>query len=511
MGPAGWTLDAWRRLLAEPGVGHSAALALGSGAGATLLALASALLIAASLHHRLLARRLRVALGPLLAVPHLAAATALAFLIAPSGLLVRVAAPFLDLDRPPDLATVQDPWALALMLGLWLRETPFLLLVIVAAAERPGLGRRIAVARTLGRGAAQAWLAVALPAIWPALRLPTAAVLAFAVSTVDMALVLGPQAPPPLAVLVVQWLSDPDLGRRPLACAGALLLGLVALGTVALLLLLEAAIGRLVRATQRRAPPERLLTPAGLVLAALVVGSAVLGLGVLAGWSLARRWRFPALLPDAPGLSAWATVLPSLGPALATTLSLALATACLALVLAVATFERAPSAPWVMRLAWIPLLVPQPTFLAGLVVLAIHLDADGTWWIVAWAHLLFVLPYTLLLLEGPWRSFDRRWVEVGRTLGRGAPTVLARVTLPLLRAPLAAALAIGISVSVAQYLATLLPGGGRVRTLATETMALALSGDRRLTAVAALVLMIVPLVPLALALTVARGRIGRAG
>jgi putative thiamine transport system permease protein len=59
-----------------------------------------------------------------------------------------------------------------------------------------------------------------------------------------------------------------------------------------------------------------------------------------------------------------------------------------------------------------------------------------------------------------------------------------------------------MAVSVAQYLPTLFAGGGRVATLATETLALATGGDRRRAAVAGLAMALIPLLALAIAVTV---------
>ena len=53
------------------------------------------------------------------------------------------------------------------------------------------------------------------------IRLPLYAVLAFALSVVDMALVLGPSAPPVLAVQLLRWFNDPDPGCGPVGAAGA--------------------------------------------------------------------------------------------------------------------------------------------------------------------------------------------------------------------------------------------------------------------------------------------------
>src|SRR3546814_10354568 len=92
-------------------------------------------------------------MAPLIAVPHAAVALGLAFLIAPSGWLVRLVSPWATgWELPPDVATVQDPNALALALGLNVKELPFLLLMTLAALGQVRADERLAVARSLGYG-----------------------------------------------------------------------------------------------------------------------------------------------------------------------------------------------------------------------------------------------------------------------------------------------------------------------------------------------------------------------
>jgi putative thiamine transport system permease protein len=69
----------------------------------------------------------------------------------------------------------------------------------------------------------------------------------------------------------------------------------------------------------------------------------------------------------------------------------------------------------------------------------------------------------------------------------------------MLLAPLLAAAAIGFAVSVAQYLPTLLLGGGRVETVTTEAVALAAGGNRRIVGVLATLQAGLPLLVFALA------------
>jgi len=119
---------------------------------------------------------------------------------------------------------------------------------------------------------------------------------------------------------------------------------------------------------------------------------------------------------------------------------------------------------------------------------------------VIWAELLFVFPYVVIALIGPWRTLAPEMLRSATSLGAGPWRVLWRIKLPLLARPIAAAVAVGFAVSAAQYLAVLLPGAGRVATLGTEAVALASGADRRLSAAMGLLQALLPLVAYAAAL-----------
>ena len=72
----------------------------------------------------------------------------------------------------------------------------------------------------------------------------------------------------------------------------------------------------------------------------------------------------------------------------------------------------------------------------------------------------------------------------------------------MLLRPVLTAAAVGMAVSVGQYLPTLLIGGGRVATLTTEAVALAAGGDRRAIGVYGLMQTAAALLPFAVALAV---------
>ena len=110
-----------------------------------------------------------------------------------------------------------------------MKEVPYLVLMIAGALNQVPAREHLAVARALGYSRAEAWVKVVLPQVYPQIRLPVYAVIAFSLSVVDVALILGPTNPPTLAVLAVRWFTDADIGFYYQAAAAAtLLLALVA-------------------------------------------------------------------------------------------------------------------------------------------------------------------------------------------------------------------------------------------------------------------------------------------
>jgi len=104
----------------------------------------------------------------------------------------------------------------------------------------------------------------------------------------------------------------------------------------------------------------------------------------------------------------------------------------------------------------------------------------------------------------PTGNWNPRWTQLAATLGASPWRSFWHIRLPLLLAPCLTAAAVGIAVSVGQYLATQLPGAGRVPTLTSEAVALASGGNRSIIAVWALLQAILPMLGFALALFVPR-------
>jgi putative thiamine transport system permease protein len=511
---AGLGAEAWRTLLDDPQLRPALAASVRVALASTGLALAFTLAITTALHGSAAWRRLTRLLGPMLAVPHAAFAIGLALLVMPSGLVARLIAPLAGWSAPPPWQSVNDPAALGLIAVLVAKETPFLLWSVLALLGRPevelALRREIATVRSFGYGPSAAWWRVLWPQWLPRLALPIAAVLAYSLTVVDVALIIGPGTPPTLAQLAWQWLLDADPARNAVGAAAALLLA----ATLALLCLLLAALALAVdrgwrarvRLGRRPARPTSVNVAAQLAsfgAGALAVLYALV-LAMLVLMSIAGVWTFPSLLPRFDA-SAWRTVAEGLRHVGFTAALAALASAS-ALLLAVAWFEAAP-ARWDRRalpLVMLPIVVPALLLVVGLYQGALLLRLDGTALGLWWAHTLMCLPYVWVALAPSWRSYDPRFEATALALGRARPAFWWRVKWPMLRVPLAAAAAVGFAVSVAQYLPTLFIGAGRHATVTTEAVTLASGGQRGVGAAFALLQALLPALGFAAAHALAR-------
>lgn len=508
-----FTLDYMARLFNEPGLSGSVWLSFKAGIVATGLSLSLVIFFVAASHGTSSFQRLQALISPLLSIPHAAAAFGFAFLLAPSGMIVRLISPELTgWDRPPDALIIGDPMGLALIAGLVAKEVPFLLLVTLSAMAQVPVQRTDALARSLGYGRIAGFLLLSWPRIYPQIRLAVFAVIAFSSSVVDVAIILGPTNPPTLAVKLLDWMRDPDLSARFVASAGALLQLGVTLAAIGAWIILEKGGARILGLWRGRgirlAKDGFMRGGINVTIWALVLGM-VAGLGTLALWSFAGFWRFPHILPDSFTLKIWAKAWPRVDIALATTLLVAGAATLIATILAIICLLREDdlrqekqkhiSAQTALMLIYLPLIIPQIAFLFGLQFMFLSMGLDATLPALIITHLIFVLPYVFLSLSDPWRAFDRRFEAMAEGLGKSRFEVVMRIKLPLLMRAILVAMAIGFAVSIGQYLPTLLIGAGRLITITTEAVSLASGGNRRVIGVYAFLQMILPALGFALA------------
>ena len=495
---------ALREFLATPGLVSSTLRTLAVGLISTGIAVLIALLLPSSTRIAGYAGRLA---PTLLAIPHLSMAVALAFLLSPSGWLMRIASPWLTgLERPPVGIGGEFEAGALLVFGLTVKEVPFLLLVATSQLRQIDQARLTVMGRSLGYGHGEAWIKLVLPLLYLRMRPAVIAVMMFSLANVEMALPMGPTNPPTLAVMALDMLNDPELWRARIGGMVALILILLCLLAIALWLLAERSTARLARHWLVKGSGSR--TSKWLRLGAVTGACGILlasagSVAALVVWSMAGPWRFPKALPASLQFDRFSgRLLDLFGPAL-TTVWLAGITVAMALAIAIMWLEyrtKTKLPNWL----YLPLLVPQIAILAGLNFMLLSLGFGINVAGIVAGHLLFVVPYVVLVLGDGFYALDGRYARTARSLGHNRLAALICIKLPLLRPSLFAAAAIGFSVSVALYLPTIFAGGGRVATLATEIIAISHGGDRRMMAACGLLLAVLPLLALTMAQTLGR-------
>ena len=479
-------LESWTRLLEHPSTWPALWLSLRTAVIATILSLLGSGMILSMWQSNFLRYWLGRWLILPIALPHATAAIILILLLAPSGWLWRLFATSNSL--PPEFPFPHDTAGWALVFGLVSKELPFLLLIQLNVCRQLPEATRVKTAQLLGQPPWLGWWLTVFPSLYQQIRLPLWAVLAFSFSVIDMALILGPTAPPTFSVLILQWSTDPMLEQQALAAAGSLLQGMVLLILLLCWWVVEQVIRTLPQIPTRMWSLHKIGFLLNQIAWSLIVSGIVLlcgGMTCLLLWSFARRWPFPAGLPTEWTLLTWERNSAELIPLLATTAGLGVAAAAIGLLLVMIWlyFQHSPNCDRsLVEESWVylPLILPQLTFLFGIQILANFLRLEGTALLVLWMHLVYVLPYTLLLLAGSWRTNQLRFRRVGQILGQSAWRILWSVQLPMLRPLILLTMAIGFSVSLAQYLPTTFAGAGRWSTLTTEAVSLASGQDRRL-------------------------------
>ncbi|MUK68378.1 ABC transporter permease [Aliivibrio fischeri] len=454
-------------------------------------------------------RKVELSLSPLLATPHVAFAIGFAFLFAPTGMGVRALHSLFGYDASPqdinDLAfLIKDPHALGLIVMLALKEVPFLLLMSISILTQLKIDQIEKVSASLGYSKAQMWWKCVFPQWLAKLRFPMLAVIAYSLSVVDVALIIGPTNPPTFAVLVWQWFTEPDLNLLPRAAAGAVVLFAIASLLIAFARLVEWTVTKGIKCWQYSGRSGISLPGKSLFL--LIISLTILMVPLMIIWSFAQRWRFPDLLPSRYSERFWQLEWDSILSTINQSLSIAIITASIALVLAVLAHEYRIKYKWQVPgyIIAIPMLIPQLSILFGLQVVTLYLSSDSYFFWVCWAHVFFAFPFVYLALDGPWKSFDTGLTRVALSLGKSPLQAWWKVKMPILLPAIVFAWAVGISVSLAQYLPTLMLGAGRISTITTEAVALSSGFDRRVTAIYAIWQALLPLFFFTFAIMISR-------
>lgn len=209
---------------------------------------------------------------------------------------------------------------------------------------------------------------------------------------------------------------------------------------------------------------ERLRT----VGAGALVVAFVAPIAIVAVRAFADVWRAPALVPQEFGVRGPSYVL-SAGAGAWSALVNSVVVAVVATVIAVLLGWPAARTLGERRVGWttpvllvfaVPLLVPGYATGTGLAAWFIRLGLADTRTGLVLAHLVYVLPYVVLLLAPAFGTAVTELEEAAASLGAGRLRRVLSVTVPAVLPELATASLLGFLVSLSQYGTSLAVGGG---------------------------------------------------
>ena len=489
-----------------PGISKSIILSFFTGFLSTVLALFFSQLIILSIFQSRVYSFIKTIISPLLALPHVTMAIGLLFIFSPSGLLLRIFSPWLTgFERPPNIFIIPDDYGFFLILGLVLKEIPFFILVSISAIEQFGARKFFNLGKSLQHTTFSVWCVLLFPLIYHRIRLIVFIVIAFAASVVDMSLLLAPSTPSTLAIQILQNYQSSEPKSLFIASNLALIQLLVILKLFLIWFLLEKLLSNkylftfLVNAVSYKSNLIKYFTFTLILILSILSFLTIISSFL---WGLGGNWYFPNLLPKNISFEVLTIFLNENKSLILISVFIPLIVSILSCLIVTLWVELTESLnkrnKFLEGLIFLPLLIPQISFLIGMQSFLIPLNFNNFLLPLIIVELFYVIPYSFIILAPSFRAISKDILKVASSLGKNRFERLILVKIPMIMPTFLLSIAIGMLVSFALYTPVYFIGAGRVTTLTVETLNLSLSGAKRDLGVATIFQIIIPIIILLL-------------
>ena len=483
------------------GISKSIILSLFTGLGSTLLALFFSQVILLYFFKTRAYNYIKIIISPLIALPHITMAIGLIFLFSPSGLFFRLFSPWLTgFDRPPNFFIIPDEYGFFLILGLILKEIPFFILVSLSAIQQFSARQIFDLGKSLQNSNFSSWCILIFPLIYKKIRLVIFIVIAFTASVVDMSLILAPSTPSTLAIRILQIYQSSDIDSFFIASN----LALIQLLIIIILLLSWMILERIVEHKLFFIFFMKILSFKIFFLKNLIFASAailfslsVLGIFSSLLWGFSKNWYFPSFFPNSIDIDTFINFYNENKFIVFISIFISVVVSFLSSLLTIIWVElmdilkmKKLYLEWII---FIPLFIPQISFLIGLQSFIILFNFDSFLIPLIIIQLFYVIPYSFIILAPSLREIKKDIIRVAASLGKNRFHRLVQIKLPIIMSSFLTSFAIGMLVSFSLYIPVYFIGAGRVTTLTVEALNLALSGSRQDLGVATFFQIIIPI------------------
>jgi len=219
-------------------------------------------------------------------------------------------------------------------------------------------------------------------------------------------------------------------------------------------------------------------------------------------WSFSVSWVYPNLLPTNITINNFADFLTNFSNSFFNTIYIAFLTSLLSCMLILLWLEITEflkmKNKYIEFIFFIPLIIPELSFLLGINYFLIRTNLDGNLISLIWIETLYIIPYTYLILMPAFRGININYMQIAKTFQKSNFSIFFFIKLPIIQKAIFLSLGIGFLVSIALYTPVYFIGDGKISTLSLEVVNLSFSGNRKDLGVVTVLQMILPLLILSL-------------
>ncbi len=469
-----------------PGIYKSILLSIFTGLVSTVLALFFSQVILLYFFKTKFYNYLKIIISPLIALPHITMAIGLIFLLSPSGLLLRSVSPWLiGFDRPPNSYLFPDEYGFFLILGLILKEIPFLILVSLSALREFSSSKFFDMGKSLQHSSFSTWFILIFPIIYKKIRLVIFIIISFSSSVVDMSLLLAPSTPSTLSVRILQIFQSSDIDSLFIASN----LSLIQLFIIIILLIFWIFFEKIIKLKffyifliKITSFKSEFLKITILFFNIILFLLSFMGIICSILWGFSENWYFPNFFPNDLNIENFLNFYYQNKSLILISIFIPLMVSLLSISLIILWVElldylniTKTQFEWII---FTPLFVPQISFLIGIQSFMIFFNFSSFLIPLIFVQLFYVIPYCFIILAPAMREVKTDYIKVASSLGKNRIVRLYKIKIPLVLPSLMTSFAIGMIVSFALYVPVYFIGAGRVTTLTVEALNLALSGSK---------------------------------
>ena len=391
-----------------------------------------------------------------------------------------------------------DEYGLFLILGLILKEIPFFILVSLSALQEFSAKKIFDLGKSLQNSNFSSWCILIFPLIYKKIRFVIFIVIAFTASVVDMSLILAPSTPSTLAIRILQTYQSSDADSLFIASNLALIQLFI------ILLLFWMILEKIVSYKLSFIFLMKILSFKTFFIKKIVILTSVILfflsiLGIISSliWGLSANWYFPNFFPKSLTLDVFTNFYNENKSIIFISIFISFIVSLISSLLTIIWVElieilkiKKIYLEWII---FIPLFIPQISFLIGLQSFIILFDFDSYLLPLIIIQLFYVIPYNFIILAPSLREIKKEIIIVATSLGKNRLQRLLSIKIPIVMSSLLTSFAIGMLVSFSLYTPVYFFGGGRITTLTVEALNLALSGSRQDLGVATFFQIIIPI------------------